>query len=425
LLERSYSVWKKKALVERQAILIKLVERMGARQELLAQLMSLEMGKPILQSQAEVKKCIQSIEILCQKEVNFLQPQEMKSSYKKSLIVRQPLGVVYAIMPWNFPLWQVIRMVIPALIAGNVIYLKHSEVTPQMGFEIEKMFEGLFEHPILLHDLIEHKHTEKVLSHTAVGGVSLTGSTQAGLTVAGIATKYLKKYVLELGGSDPYVVCADADLKLAARMIVKSRMQNTGQSCIAAKRCLFDRKIKEEFLDLVKKEFSTYQFGPPLQTETTLGPLAHPRFKVAVQKQLNDFKAATQAEVVAVQKQSEPDKSAYVDAHIFLIAKNSVWLKNQEFFSPNLIMMPFDTESEALQIANATDFALGAGVFSQDIERAEALASGLHAGQVSINDFVKSEASLPFGGMKLSGIGRELGQQGFHEFTQIKVVSRS
>ncbi len=430
-LHAAFLVWKQKSFVDRQKVVSQVIARMMNQENILAQLITKEMGKPITQSLAEVKKCIESTKSLCEMNLDFLQTiminqtQQKSLTYKQSQISVDALGIIYAIMPWNFPLWQAIRMIIPALISGNVIYLKHSEVTSEMGDQIEKLFEGLFEEPLLYHDMIEHSFTEKILSDQRVGGVSLTGSTKAGLSVSKEAQRGLKKYVLELGGSDPYIVCADADLPLAAKLVAQSRLQNTGQSCIAAKRCIVDHQIKDDFLSLIKSEFQKYQFGDPFSPQSTLGPLAHPRFKKALELQLTEFKTKTHAECVFRLEHQQSTVSAFTEAQIFLLKENNPWLSNQEFFSPNLLVIPYTQLSEAISIANSTDYGLGAGVFSKDAELSQKIALQIESGQVAINDFIRSESLLPFGGVKLSGVGRELGHAGFLEFTKTRVISRS
>lgn len=425
MLQQSFRNWKNLEVSKRQEILKPVAFRLRERKKLFAESISNEMAKPYAQSLAEVDKCIATIEACVQMDLSFLKPTTLNSVYQSSQILIEPLGVIYSIMPWNFPLWQSIRMILPGLLSGNVILLKHSEVTPEMGVLIEDLFSNLFESPVLKHHHIEHSNTDAILADSQVRGVSITGSTKAGLAIASIAAKYLKKYVLELGGSDPYLVFPNADLKLAAKIIAQSRLQNTGQSCIAGKRCLIHDTILAEMLELLKKEFANYSFGLPYESGVKLGPLADHRFKLALAEQIEKFQTATNAEKVFQLRAPVDSKAAFVDAEIYLLKENSDWLQAQEFFAPVLMLIPFKDEAEAIKIANSTVFGLGAAIFSQDLLQARRIASALEAGQVVINDFIKSDVSLPFGGIKMSGVGRELGRSGFLEFTEIKVISNS
>ena len=424
-LHQSFQQWRDFTPTQRQQKLFPLLQRLTEKKSLIAETMSTEMGKLYAESVAEVEKCIKTIDVCLKMDLSFLAKSKVHSIYKESSIIHVPLGVIYAIMPWNFPLWQAVRMMIPALLSGNVILLKHSEINPEMGRLIEEVFTGICEQTLVLHCLASHDLTEKILSDERIQGVSLTGSTRAGLVVSSLAAKYLKKCVLELGGSDPYIVYPDADLALAAKNIAKSRLQNTGQSCIAAKRCLVDKSVQEEFLERLKAEFSQYEYGYGKDLKASLGTLADVKFKKSLQTQLQDLKANTQAELIFDKAHNQNEKSAFVNAQIYLLKENSAWLKDQEFFAPVLVVIPFNSNEEAIKIANSTSFGLGAGIFSKNIEFAQQQASKIEAGQVAINDFIKSDVMLPFGGMKMSGLGRELGKNGYFEFTTTKVVSNS
>lgn len=422
-LNHSFLSWKNLSPAERQKKLIPLVRRMNERADEMALLMAQEMGKPIKEAKLEVKKCIQAVTYFCELDISFLSGRMEHSIYPQSQISYEPLGVIFSIMPWNFPLWQVIRMVMPALISGNVILLKHSEVTPLMGKLIEELLVDLYLEPILIHEMTEHSQTEKIIADKRVGGVSLTGSVNSGKTIAELASRYFKKCVLELGGSDPYIVLEDADLLQAAATITRSRFINTGQSCIAAKRCLVHQSCVESLLKYLSAEFAKYQFGDPENPKTDLGPLAHPRFKKGLLEQTGSFLKNTEAKLIYSQPHRQSEESAFVDASIYFLKQNSEWLKDQEFFAPVLVVIAFANESEAIEIANSTDFALGAAIFSKDKDKAKKVASQIQAGQIAVNDFIKSDVTLPFGGFKKSGMGRELGHEGFFEFTQTKVIS--
>lgn len=414
-LDASFQLWKKLKPSERQQYLLPVLTRLTERKMVFAETMSKQMGKLLVESVAEVEKCLQAIESCLKMDLSFLMTAKIHSIYKESEVSHQPLGVLYSIMPWNFPLWQAIRMIVPGLLSGNVILLKHSEVTPEIGELIEDLFSNLFEKQILKNCLASHDLTETILADERIQGVSITGSTKAGEVIAHLAAKYFKKAVLELGGSDPYIVFKDADLAKAAKAIAKSRLQNTGQSCIAAKRAVVDQSVLPDFLELLKFEFSKAQ----------LGPLADVRFKEDLQKQIIELKKNSTADLVFEVAHRQSEKSAFVNSQIYLLKENAVWLKDQEFFAPVLLVIPFLTERQAIQIANSTVYGLGGGVFSENLCFAKQQAALIEAGQIAINDFVKSDVTLPFGGVKMSGQGRELSQQGFLEFTEMKVISYS
>lgn len=422
-LNKSFLKWKNLKIDFRQKILAVLAARLNQKKEFYAQLITQEMGKPISDSMAEVLKCIKTLERSAELNLNFLEAYSVDSENGKSLVLNEPLGVIYSMMPWNFPLWQVIRMSIPALISGNTLLLKHSEIVPKLAQEIQKLFGDLFEYPILINANISHELTDFVVSNPKVGGVSLTGSVQAGREVYKLTAKYFKKAVLELGGSDPYLVFADADLQLAANKIAKSRLLNNGQTCISAKRCLVDKNVLNVFIDFLVAEFNNYKIGDPKKIDTDLGPLAHPRFKVKLAEQILSLKHNTDAKLIYSKKHNQSENSAFVDIEIYLLSKNHKWLNDQEFFAPILIIIPFDNGTEAVEIANSSDFALGAAVFSKDVLRATGVCNKISAGQIAINDFIKTDISIPFGGFKCSGVGRELGRESFFEFTQTKVIT--
>ncbi|MBC7419332.1 MAG: aldehyde dehydrogenase family protein [Bdellovibrio sp.] len=421
----SFTQWRDLAYADRQNFLKKLADNLTAQQEMFATLMTNEMGKPIKESRAEVKKCIQAIKSYCERDLSLLEKKSVHTIYKQSDISHEPLGVIYAIMPWNFPLWQVVRMVVPALLSGNVVLLKHSQITVQTGNEFEKLFRDVWSQPLLFHRMIAHEQTEKVMQDPRVQGISLTGSTRAGISAASAAALSLKKYVLELGGSDAYIVLEDAPLAAAAKALAKGRLLNTGQSCICVKRCLVHSSKQNELIELLKKEFESFKFGNPLDDKTDLGSLAHPKFKEALKKQLLELTENTSAKNVYRKAHGQSEKSAFVDAEIYLLKENSPWLAEQEFFAPILLVIPFQTDEQAIEIANSSIFGLGGGVWSADLARAQKVASAMIAGQVAINDVIKSDVSLPFGGFKKSGVGREMGDAGLFEFTQTKVISSS
>lgn len=410
---------------ERQRILSKLHQRFQHRARELALMMTQEMGKPIKESTIEIRKCISTIEKAINSDVSFLEDREVSTIYKKSVIKKSGMGVVLSIMPWNFPVWQVIRMAIPALISGNTVLLKHSEITPGVAHILEELFSDLWKKPIFLNAYIHHQDTEKALSHPNVAGFALTGSVEAGRTVYQIASRHLKKAVLELGGSDPYIVTENADLELAANKIAKGRLNNSGQVCIAVKRVIVHASIYSQFLEKLKSEMIAFQFGDPQDPKTDIGPLAHSRFKAALLDQISDLQKQTRARLIFKIEHQQGEKTNFSDIEVYELTENFEYLMNKEFFAPILLVTPYQDEAHALLLANGTNFALGAGVFSSHSIQANRLAEGLVAGQVAINDLVSTDLDLPFGGFKNSGLGRELGEEGYLEFTQTKVISYS
>lgn len=419
--------WKSKSLAERVHFLSgPLAIRMKENKSRLTDAISREMGKPLKDSQAEIAKCIRTLERLKEWDFSFLQSREIKTGTLLSKVQHCPLGVIYAIMPWNYPLWQVVRMFTPALVAGNTVLLKHSEIVPETSRIIHEIFQSHGEASILQQMYIEHSQTEWILSQPCVGGVSLTGSVRAGQTVAPLAAKYFKKSVFELGGSDPYIVLADADLKLAAKKITQSRLLNNGQTCISAKRAIVHKSVLAAFRELLCAEFESYKVGDPFAEGVNLGPLAHKSFEEKLKEQLREFTTITDAELVYEKPLAMQNKEgAFVAPKIYELKRNTDWLRDQEFFGPVLVLIPFETEKEAIELANSTDFGLAAGVFSENIERAQAVSQELIVGQVAINDFIFTDLNLPFGGFKKSGFGREMGIESFFEFTQTKVISVS
>lgn len=412
--------------VKQRQIIIKVVGlRLQKKKDIFAQLITQEMRKPIKESQSEVEKCLKSIEIATSSDLSFFEPEVVSSSYAKSVVTHVALGVVYAIMPWNFPLWQVIRMCIPTLLAGNAILLKHSDLTPRLALLIHELFKEVYDQPILVVHYISHQMTDFILKNSFIAGVSLTGSVEAGRSVYQSAALHLKKAVLELGGSDPYIVLADADLILASKKIASGRLLNCGQTCISVKRVLVHESLIDSLIALLKAEFETYKFGEPEDPQTSLGPLAHIKFKESLKKQIESMLQNTDAKLIYSKPHGQNENLAFVDAEIYLITENLAWLNNQEFFAPVLLITPFKTEEEAISLANSTNFALGAGIFTQDANGAQLLARQIVAGQIVVNGLVASDMSLPFGGFKCSGIGRELGRAGYLEWTQTKVISSS
>lgn len=438
LLHNGFQHWRQLSFTERQKALGPAVGLFRQHKEELAKLMTDEMGKPYFQSIAEIDKCLASMEYMCtshypQQNITKVQT-EVENHTLNHQIYHKPKGIILGVMPWNYPLWQAVRMVFPALLSGNTVLLKHSEISPSTGNFMKKMFNQIEVKNIFEHLIFAHTLTESVIADARVHGVSLTGSIKAGLTLSGYAGKYMKRGVFELGGSDAYLVLDEANIEKSAATIAKSRLQNTGQSCIAAKRCLISKTKSQEFFDHLILNFEKYKFGNIFERSTTLGPLASSRFKVDDE---NHLKFALKYCDLVYEKAADPgliksfakdsDKQAFVPIRILKVRNLTPeflnYVKTNEFFSPTLLVFEYTSLEQALQLVNGTDFGLGAAVFSENIEQAHQVALKIDSGMVSINEMVQSNVALPFGGVKSSGIGREMGTYGFEEFTDVQVIT--
>lgn len=415
----AFGQWKHKSFSERSQFLMEVRERLLGRKNKLSQLMAREMGKPLKEGNSEVEKCAWVCEYYAQKAEKFLSPVKIETDFSQSKVVYNPLGVVLAVMPWNFPLWQVFRFAAPAVMAGNVGVLKHASNVSGCALAIEELFKN--DLPVFQTLLIPGEGVEEVINHPLIAAVTLTGSTQAGKSVAEIAGRNLKKCVLELGGSDPYLVLADADLEKAAELCTKSRLINGGQSCIAAKRFIVDSKVHDAFVDLMKKEMEKISQGDPLQEGIDLGPMARSDLRDELHKQV-EKSLALGAKCILGGK-IPGGKGAFYPPTILTNVRAGMPAYDEELFGPVASIIKVDSLKEAITIANSTSFGLGSGVFTKNLKEGERIATDeLEAGSSFVNDFVKSDPRLPFGGIKESGFGRELSDFGIREFVNIKTV---
>jgi succinate-semialdehyde dehydrogenase/glutarate-semialdehyde dehydrogenase len=372
----------------------------------LAKLMSEEMGKPISQSESEVKKCIWLMDVVVEKAAEFLQPESVRTEARKSYVRFDPLGTLLFIMPWNFPAWQVMRAAVPALAAGNAVLLKHASMVTGTSLMLQELI-GL--------DVFKSVVTRGEVAASAIAyvdGVSLTGSTTTGSSVAAEAGRHIKKVVLELGGSDPFIVLEDADMTQTLKGATFGRLQNNGQSCIASKRFIVHDSVYDDFYRGLKEEFSKVEIGDPLVGSTFLGPLSSGVQKETVSSQINVLKSLGKVETL-----SEVNHGNFVPPTI--VRTDAKF--DEEVFGPVAIVKRFHSKQEAVELANETPFGLGASIWGNE-EKAEALATMIEAGMVFINKVVASDPRLPFGGVKKSGIGRELARYGMLEFTNVKTV---
>lgn len=392
------------------------------KKQRLAELMAREMGKPVTQGIKEIEKCAGACEYFAQHSENFLRPEIILTDAPKSYITYEPLGAILAIMPWNYPFWQAFRAAIPALMAGNTMVLKHSSNVSGCALAIEEIFkEAGFPEGVFKTLLITSKTALSLIENKYIQGITLTGSTAAGQSVAAKAGQFLKKCVLELGGSDPYLILEDANLEEAAKICATSRLQNSGQSCIAAKRFIVIENVQEQFTEHLVKYMKQAVIGDPLLEETIMGPLARLDLREALHQQVQQ--SIKKGAVCLLGGISPEGPGAFYPPTILTNIKKGMSAYEEELFGPVASIIKAKDEQEAIFIANNTSFGLGAAVFTQNLKKGEHIASKeLQAGNCFVNALVKSDAKLPFGGIKESGFGRELSHIGIKEFVNCKVV---
>lgn len=418
----SFREWKNTSFSHRSVLMKKAAQVLRNDKEYYSELMTLEMGKPILQSFAEVEKCAWVCDYYADNAESFLEDEIVETDASKSFITYNPLGIVLAVMPWNFPFWQVFRFAAPALMAGNAGVLKHSSNVSGCALAIEELFtKAGFPEYLFRTLLIQSKSVEMVINNPLVKAVTLTGSTPAGKAVASAAGKALKKSVLELGGSDPYIILEDADIKATAETCVTSRLINGGQSCIAAKRFIVVEKIYDEFVLKFKEIMKTKKMGNPLDEKIDVGPQARIDLRDELHQQVLD---SVKKGAKLILGGTIPDiKGAFYPPSILVDVVKGMPAYDDELFGPVAAIIKVKDEEEAISVANDSVFGLGAAVFTNDNSRGEQLAkTKIDAGACFVNSFVKSDPRLPFGGIKESGYGRELSYFGIKEFVNIKSV---
>jgi succinate-semialdehyde dehydrogenase/glutarate-semialdehyde dehydrogenase len=414
--------WKRTTFAERARLMKRAADVLRERANEYAALMAQEMGKPVKDGRAEAEKCAWACDYYAENAEAFLQPELVQTDASKSYVSFQPLGVVLAVMPWNFPFWQVFRFAAPALMAGNAGVLKHASNVPACALAIEEVFRtaGFPEH-IFRTLLIGSKQVDAVIENSLVRAVTLTGSTPAGRAVAKKAGEVLKKTVLELGGSDAYVVLEDADLESTVTTCVASRLINAGQSCIAAKRFIVPDALRRQFEDGFVARMRTIKMGDPLSEHIQLGPLARHDLRDELHQQVQESiaKGATCLLGGAIPE----SKGAFYPPTVLTNVKKGMPAYDDELFGPVAAIIAVRDEKEAIRVANDSIFGLGAAVFTQDLTKGERIAATeIEAGCCFVNAFVKSDPRLPFGGVKESGYGRELSHYGIKEFVNIKTV---
>lgn len=419
-LAHGFRKWRNTPVTERAAVLREWADRLEKDRDVMSRQMALEMGKPITQACAEVAKCSSTLRYLAEHGPAWLESTPVKSPYRESWNRWEPLGTVLAIMPWNFPLWQVVRFAGPALLAGNVVILKHSELTAGVAEMIEASVPVPDGQPLLRNLRLSHEATSTLMAEPSIRGVTFTGSTRGGREVAARAGACLKKTVLELGGSDAYIVLADADLAKAAKVCAAARVGNAGQSCVAAKRFIVESSVHDRFLELFINEMETYQPMDPLSVESRLGPLAAKKFQEQLHTQVQQLIA--RGGIARLGCERPAGKGAFYPASVLSFEDANEAGCAIELFGPVASVFPVRDRREALAAANSSPYGLGSAVFSADVAAALEWSRGLEAGLVAINDQVRSDVSLSFGGVKDSGYGRELGAAGLHEFCNLQSV---
>ena len=379
-----------------------------------------EMGKAIKEARAEIDKCVWAIEYFADNGKNFIHEESFNTDARKSIIKFEALGVIASIMPWNFPYWQALRFAAPSLVAGNTIVLKPASATMQCGIEIEKTFdkaglaEGIFK------TVIGDSSVAEILVDSDVNAVTFTGSVPVGAKVAQRATSQLKKTVLELGGSDPFIVCADADIEKASTGAVKGRFINCGQSCIASKRFIVVKNIANEFIEKFTQKTEKLKVGDPSSDDTDIGPLVNAKALKTIDSQVND--SIKEGAEVFIGGEQMGSKGYFYKPTILGHTTPNMRIVNEEVFGPVAPILIAENEKEAIKLANDSEFGLGASIWTKDLENAEVLSNIIKSGIVSVNNVVVSDPRVPFGGIKKSGFGRELSRYGMLEFVNIKSI---
>ncbi|MGC1182493.1 NAD-dependent succinate-semialdehyde dehydrogenase [Legionella sp.] len=418
-----FQKWKQTSFANRKTLMLKLAQLLKEKKEELALLMAAEMGKPITAGKSEIDKCAWVCEHYAEYAETYLAPRKIQTEMKTAKVCHVPLGIVFAIMPWNFPFWQVFRFAVPTIMAGNAAILKHAPISSGTGNQIEQLFnEAEFPPNLFQHFIVDNEGAAKVIEHPHVVSVTLTGSERAGTVVASHAGKFLKKSLLELGGSDPYIVLEDADLDLAAQCIVSSRLNNSGQVCIAAKRIIVLAAVEKELVDKIIKHMSFFKMGNPLDPKTNLGPLARSDLRDNLHKQVE--KSLKQGAKLLLGGIIPKGQGFYYPPTLLTHVSPGMAAFDEELFGPVISISSVNDEKEAITYANQSQYGLGAAVFTRDLEKGERIATyEIEAGVCFVNALVSSDPRLPFGGIKHSGYGRELSKEGILEFVNTKTVA--
>jgi len=417
----SYRYWRTTSFDNRKQVISKFAEQLRERSEELARLITIDMGKRISESRREIAYCAEIAEFYADGAERFLADQPIVDVEADAYIHYEPLGVLMGVMPWNFPFYQVTRFAAPNIMAGNTVMVKHASNVPKCAQAIAELFVDCgLPAGVYTNLFIPNEFVEVIVSDDRVRGVSLTGSEKAGAAVAALAGKHLKRSVLELGGNDPFIVLEDADLQKTIDLAVKGRMVNAGQSCVAAKRFIIVRAIADDFLEGFKKAMSKMKMGDPMDEDTTLSPLSTEEAAVNLQKQVQ---ATIDAGAKVLLGGDRPDREgAYFNPTILTDVTRDMTTYDQELFGPVATVYIVDDEEAAIELANDSSYGLGGSVYTQDIARGRRVAERIETGMMYVNQPTKSQAELPFGGIKNSGYGRELSHLGILEFVNKKLI---
>ena len=417
----AFRAWRERSLDQRAGPMRRLASLLRERADRYARLITIEMGKPLTEAKAEIEKCAWACEHFADNAKRYLADEEIPSSARRSLVAFEPLGVVLAVMPWNFPFWQVIRFAAPAFMAGNTAVLKHASNVPQCALAIEEAFrDSGFPEGQLRTVLVTGGSVEPLIADDRIRAVTLTGSSETGSRIAALAGRALKKTVLELGGSDPFIVLADADLDAAAVTAARARNQNAGQSCIAAKRFIVDRAVADDFERRFAKAVEDLVVGDPLDPKTQVGPLARRDLLEALERQVDGSLRAGAR--VATGGERVGGKGFFHRPTVLVDVTPEMPVFKEETFGPVAAVVRVRDAAEAIRVANDSAYGLGASLWTRDLASGEKLARQIESGSVFVNGMVASDPRLPFGGIKRSGYGRELSSFGAREFTNVQTI---
>ncbi|WP_016989072.1 NAD-dependent succinate-semialdehyde dehydrogenase [Flavobacterium sp. ACAM 123] len=416
-----FQEWKKTSYDERSKVLHKVAKLMRERKSEFAELITLEMGKVFAQAEWEVNLSADILDYYADNAAAFLADKNLNPESGEAFIRNSPIGVLFGVMPWNFPFYQIVRFAAPNIMVGNTILLKHASMVPQCGIAIEELFreaqapEGLY-----INLLISGKRSTALVSDERIKGVSLTGSEGAGSSFAEAAGKHLKKSVLELGGSDAFIILEDADIDTVVEMAVAGRFNNNGQSCIASKRFIAVAAVADEFLEKFVDKIASLKVGDPMDPDTQVGPLSSEEALINILDQVQRFEKAGAKILVGGKRAS--DTGAYMQPTLLTNLKRGVPTFQEELFGPVASFYKVENEQEAIDLANDSPYGLGGSIFTKDIKRAKQVADQIDSGMIFINEPTTTQPDLPFGGTKGSGYGRELSELGIHEFVNKKLI---
>jgi len=421
LVHHDWSSWKETTLESRLPFFKNAANILRERKASFARLITEEMGKIIRESLSEIEKCANACDYYAENAKALLKDQVIPSDASRSLITFQPLGIILAVMPWNFPFWQVFRFAAPTLVAGNAAVLKHASNVPGCATAIEEVFRNAgFPENLFRTLMIPSSEVKTVIANPKIAAVTLTGSELAGSEVAAVAGKHIKKTLLELGGSDAFIILEDADMEKAVKTAITARMINQGQSCIAAKRFIVVDSRKDEFEMRLKQALQSLRIGDPIDPLTDIGPLARIDIAVEIHKQVQQ--SITLGARLILGGNPETHQSCYYPPTLISDITKGMAVYSEETFGPVFAIIPVKDEKEAIKVANDSAFGLGGSIWTKNLQKGEAIARKIETGAVFVNGLTKSDPRLPFGGIKRSGYGRELGEIGIHEFVNIKTI---